>query len=108
LARILQPADFGLVAIAMTLVSVVEAALKLPLNQALLRLPVTTAAQYDTAFTLSALRGLLLTLIVVLASWPFARSYVLAPHRPRLGRGGGTVNGPWPRQPAGRTWCGES
>ena len=75
LARILQPTDFGLVAIAMTLVSIVEAALELPLNQALLRLPVITAAQYDTAFTLSALRGLLLTLIVVLASWPFAGFY---------------------------------
>lgn len=40
LARLLQPTDFGLVAIAASAVAVIELALELPLNQALLRLPV--------------------------------------------------------------------
>jgi O-antigen/teichoic acid export membrane protein len=75
LARILTPKDFGLVAIAMTVIFIVEAALELPLSQALVRLPHTTAAHYDTAFTLGFLRGLTLTSIVCLVSWPFARFY---------------------------------
>lgn len=75
LARILEPGSFGLVAIAMSVVAIVEAALELPLNQALVRLPEITRAQYDTAFTLSLLRGLLLGLILVAAAWPFAKFY---------------------------------
>ena len=75
LARILQPMDFGLVAIAMTLVTVVEAALELPVNQALVHLPSISTPQYDTAFTLSSLRGLALSGILVLGAWPFAHFY---------------------------------
>ncbi len=75
LARILLPTDFGLFAIAMSVVAVVEAALEIPLNQALLRLPVISKAQYDTAFTLSALRALLMSSILLLAAWPFAWFY---------------------------------
>lgn len=75
LARLLLPADFGLVAIAMTLVSIVEAVLELPVNQALLSLPNITTPQYDTAFTLSAARGLLLTSVLLVAAWPFSWFY---------------------------------
>jgi len=75
LARILMPTDFGLVAIAASVVAVVEAALELPVNQALLRLPVITTPQYDTAFTISLLRGLLLSVILIAGSWPFANFY---------------------------------
>jgi len=80
LARILLPKDFGLVAIAMSLVSVTEAILELPLNQALLRLTVVTKHHYDTAFTLSLLRGSALCAILVGGAWPFAHFY----HDPRL------------------------
>lgn len=75
LAHILNPRDFGLVAIAMTVIYILEAALELPVSQALVRLTTTDAAHYDTAFTLSLLRGLALALIVCLISWPFARFY---------------------------------
>jgi PST family polysaccharide transporter len=75
LARLLQPTDFGLVAIAASAVAVVETALDMPLNQALVRMPVISKAQYDTAFTLSVLRALVLTSILLLGAWPFAQFY---------------------------------
>jgi O-antigen/teichoic acid export membrane protein len=75
LAHILLPKDFGLVAIAMTVIYIIEAALELPVSQALVRLQVIEPAHYDTAFTLSLLRGLALGLIVCAVSWPFAKFY---------------------------------
>ena len=75
LARILVPADFGLVAIAASVVSIAEAALEIPVNQALVRLSAITMRQYDTAFTLSALRGLALTIALPLMAAPVASFY---------------------------------
>jgi O-antigen/teichoic acid export membrane protein len=75
LAHILRPKDFGLVAIAMTVILIVEAVLELPVSQALVRLNFVEQAQYDTAFTLSLLRGVVLGVIVCSISWPFARFY---------------------------------
>jgi O-antigen/teichoic acid export membrane protein len=75
LAHILNPKDFGLVAIAMTVIYIIEAALELPVSQALVRLSLIEPAQYDTAFTLSLLRGIALSLIVCLISWPLAHIY---------------------------------
>ena len=75
LARLLVPADFGLVAIAMTLISLVEAILELPLGAVLVSLPAIERAHLDTAFTLSLLRGLALAAIVAACAWPFAAIY---------------------------------
>jgi O-antigen/teichoic acid export membrane protein len=75
LAHLLRPKDFGLVAIAMTLIYVVEAALELPVSQALVRLSNVEPEHYDTAFTLSLGRGLALGAIVCMISWPFAHFY---------------------------------
>jgi PST family polysaccharide transporter len=75
LAHLLQPKDFGLVAIAMTVIFIVEAALELPLSQALVRLKHVEEPHYDTAFTLGLLRGLTLSTIVCLVAWPFAHFY---------------------------------
>lgn len=75
LAHVLRPRDFGLVAIAMTLIFIMEAALEMPLSQALVRLPEVDPEHYDTAFTLGLLRGLALSLILCLAGKPFAHFY---------------------------------
>jgi O-antigen/teichoic acid export membrane protein len=75
LAHILTPKDFGLVAIAMSVIFIVEATLELPISGALVRLEKIDQAHYDTAFTLSLLRGALLGLVICLISWPFARFY---------------------------------
>jgi O-antigen/teichoic acid export membrane protein len=75
LARFLGPADFGLVATAMTLIFIVEAVLELPLTSALLRLPVITPRAFSTAFTLGLLRGLLVAGLMAALAWPIARIY---------------------------------
>ncbi|SDT58290.1 lipopolysaccharide biosynthesis protein [Bradyrhizobium canariense] len=75
LARTLTPADFGLTALAMTLTVIADMVLEIPLIQALTRLDRLKKSHLDTAFTLGALRGLVLALVVLLAAWPFSRIY---------------------------------
>jgi O-antigen/teichoic acid export membrane protein len=75
LARILSPADFGLVAIAMTPIFIVEAVLEMPLIQSLVRLPRLKRDHFDTAFTLSVLRGLALAIVLAILARPFASLY---------------------------------
>jgi O-antigen/teichoic acid export membrane protein len=75
LAHVLSPRDFGLVAIAMTVIYIMEAAFELPVSQALVRLNDAGPSHYDTAFTLSLLRGAALSSIACLTSWPFAHFY---------------------------------
>src|SRR3712207_6279647 len=64
LARALSPADFGLVAVAMTLIFVVEVVSELPLSQVLVRLDNIRKSHLDTAFTLAVLRILLIAFII--------------------------------------------
>lgn len=74
-ARLLNPADFGLVAMAMTLVFIVEAVLELPINQVLVRQRTITRSQLDTAFTLALLRGCIIAAMLALAAYPFSFIY---------------------------------
>lgn len=80
LARLLTPADFGVVAVAMSLILIVEAVFELPVGQVLLVEKTINRPLLDTAFTLSIVRGLILALLVCGAAWPFAAFY----HDPRL------------------------
>jgi O-antigen/teichoic acid export membrane protein len=75
LARFLGPADFGLVATAMTMIFIVEAVLELPLTAALVRLPDISPRAYNTAFTLGLLRGILVAAIMAASSLPLANFY---------------------------------
>ncbi|WCS24355.1 lipopolysaccharide biosynthesis protein [Methylobacterium sp. NMS14P] len=75
LARVLSPADFGLTAIAASLIAIVDMVLEIPLVQALMRLPHVEKAHLDTAFTLGLLRGVVIALLLVAAAWPVARIY---------------------------------
>ncbi|MGI6244716.1 MAG: lipopolysaccharide biosynthesis protein [Pseudochelatococcus sp.] len=75
LARILTPADFGLTALAMTLIVIVDMVLEVPIVQALVRLRSFDKSHLDTGFTISLMRGLLVALIVLGAAWPFAQIY---------------------------------
>jgi PST family polysaccharide transporter len=75
LARVLDSTDFGLVALAGSIVAVSDTVLELPLNQALLRLSKIEASHYNTAFTLSVLRGLVLGAVLLLLPWPFAQFF---------------------------------
>lgn len=75
LARLLDPAAFGLVAIAMTLLLIVEAVFELPILQALVRIEVLDRGHFDTAFTLGVIRGGVLAVTMALCAWPFALIY---------------------------------
>ncbi|MDE2318556.1 MAG: lipopolysaccharide biosynthesis protein [Rhodospirillales bacterium] len=75
LARLLTPVDFGLVAIAMTMVTLLEAALELPLSQALVQLPYIEPHHFHTAFTISLLRGLVLFALCFSFAPAFAKWY---------------------------------
>lgn len=72
LARLLDPSQFGTVAMAMTLIYVVEALVELPLNQILVRLPQVTPSLLDTAFTLGLIRGSVIAFALVLLAYPYA------------------------------------
>ncbi|OWV80102.1 exopolysaccharide biosynthesis protein [Rhizobium sp. R634] len=75
LARLLSPADFGLVAIATSVLVIVETVLDLPLTQALMRQPSPSDKMFATAFTLSLLRGAAISLLMIIISWPMALIY---------------------------------
>ncbi|MDU6134717.1 oligosaccharide flippase family protein [Bradyrhizobium sp.] len=75
LGRLLSPTDFGLVAIAMSIVQILEAILELPLSLALMTLSTRTKSHFDSAFTLQLLRGLVLTGIVLAIAWPLSLVY---------------------------------
>ncbi len=75
LARFLMPADFGLVAIAMTFVTIIGSITEISLGAALVQHENPTDEHYDTAFTLSAARSVLLGLMLAALAWPFAAFY---------------------------------
>lgn len=74
LARVLLPADFGLVAIAMTYLAAFDAFSIFGLQDAIIRAPEYDRAMMDTAFTLSVLRGLANTLVIA-ATAPLAAHF---------------------------------
>jgi PST family polysaccharide transporter len=75
LGRLLSPADFGLVAIAMSVMLIVEAVSELPTAQALMRLSVLNNTHYDTGFTFAILRAFALAMTLVALAWPIAALY---------------------------------
>lgn len=79
LSRLLLPGEFGVAALAMSTIYITEAVTALPLIAAMVSSKELTREMYDTAFTLSLLRGLILGLLLVIAA--FAMSAVYADTR---------------------------
>ena len=75
LARLLTPADFGLVALALTLQAVVAAFAHLPAGSVLIFKRNPTAEHCHTAWTLGAARGILLAAVFGLSAYPFSLLY---------------------------------
>ncbi|NEW97918.1 lipopolysaccharide biosynthesis protein [Rhodopseudomonas sp. BR0G17] len=75
LGRLLTPADFGIVAIAMSVIFIVEAVMEIPIGVALVRVRNPTKRHYDTAFTVGLLRSCILMAVVIALSWPIAELY---------------------------------
>lgn len=80
LAHLLSPADFGLIALAMTTILITEVGLDLPLAQAMMRVTTITEPVLATAFTLGVIRGVFLGSLMGLVAWPLSLLY----QEPRL------------------------
>lgn len=78
LARLLVPADFGLVAMAMSFVGLVELIGAFGFDNALIQRKVLERRHYDTAFTLNVLLGLLCGLLIAAAA-PLAAAFYQEP-----------------------------
>lgn len=78
LARVLVPADFGLVAIATTYIAAFDAFSIFGLQDAIIRSPEYDRHMLDTAFTLSVVRGFLNTLIIA-GTAPIAAHFFAEP-----------------------------
>lgn len=80
LARILTPADFGLVALGTTILVIVTAVTDMSLAQALIHHQAPEDDHFHTAWTLNACRGLALAALMAAAAHPLAALYT----EPRL------------------------
>lgn len=80
LVRLLVPAEFGIVAIAMSFIQSIDQFSQIGVEEALVRLPEPNRRTYDTAFTMIALRCLLIAIIAALAAQPVANFF----NEPRL------------------------
>jgi lipopolysaccharide exporter len=72
LVRLLAPAEFGIVAIALSFIGSIDQFSQIGVEEALVRMPSPGRRTYDTAFTMIVLRCLLIAVIAVLAAWPVA------------------------------------
>jgi O-antigen/teichoic acid export membrane protein len=75
LARLLTPSDFGLVAIATSVLAVITALTNISLSTALISLPDITAEHIDTAWTLNLIRALALSVLCLACAIPMATLY---------------------------------
>lgn len=75
LARLLTPADFGLVAIATVILAIVGAVTELSLSAALIQHKNPQREHYDTAWTLNILRAAAIAVLLIAAAWPIAAGY---------------------------------
>lgn len=80
LARVLSPADFGLVGMAGSVVALVEVISRFGFDWALVRLQNPTRQHYDTAWTLRVISGLVVCTVLLIAAWPAALIF----HRPAV------------------------
>lgn len=75
LARVLTPADFGLVAMATALIAFVELFGWFGLEIALIQRPGATREHFDSAWTMNVLIGASVALVLLLSAWPLAWFY---------------------------------
>lgn len=75
LARLLEPSDFGLVALATTTLAIISSVTDISLNQALIHHRDPDDYHFHTAWTLSVIRGLVLGLLVGGCGWPMSWFY---------------------------------
>ena len=81
LVRLIAPADFGIIALATSVMQTIDGMLTLGTEEAVIRETTPNRIFYDTAFTLNLLRGLSVTILVATLAYPAAGFFA----DPRLG-----------------------
>ncbi|MFN7164065.1 MAG: oligosaccharide flippase family protein [Hyphomonas sp.] len=71
-ARLLMPEDFGLMAVAMSVLAIAGAVVELPVGIALVQMKTAEKADFDTAWTINILRGVIIAALMLAAAWPVA------------------------------------
>ena len=72
LARLLTPADFGIVALASLVVAVLDALTEFRFGQALVHYQDATIDEYNTAWTFNVMRGMVVATVLASGAWLFA------------------------------------
>lgn len=72
LVRLLAPAEFGIVAIALSFIQSIDQFSQIGVEEALIRMPAPDRRHYDTAFTMIALRCCLIAVLTAAAALPVA------------------------------------
>jgi len=72
LVRLLEPADFGLIAIATGVIASVDALSAIGVQDALIRDRNRDRALYDTGFAISLVRGVITAVLIAALAWPAA------------------------------------
>ena len=80
LVRVLAPAEFGIVAIAMSVITSIDQFSQIGVEEALVRIAAPDRRTYDTAFTMIVLRCTAVAVIAAGAAWPMALFF----NEPRL------------------------
>jgi O-antigen/teichoic acid export membrane protein len=75
LARLLTPVNFGVVAMATSLIAMLELIAAFGFDMALIQRADATRAHYDTAWTFNVVLGCALSVLMVALSWPISRFY---------------------------------
>lgn len=80
LARLLSPTDFGVVALAISFIHGLQALAELGTENAIIRADVPDRALYNTGFTINALRGVGVAIVLLIGAYPAAAFF----HNPHL------------------------
>lgn len=75
MARILSPADFGVVAIAMVVIAFLNIFSTMGIGPAIIQKKDLTQEDLDNIFSFSVYLGIVLSLLLLFASWPIAHYY---------------------------------
>jgi PST family polysaccharide transporter len=75
LARLLTPEDFGLVAIASVIATLLQSMVQIPVSQALIAIEKPIKEHFDTAFTINIIRTSLISLVLLTLALPIANFY---------------------------------
>ena len=74
-ARLLMPEDMGIIYMAMGMMAIIGSLTDLPVAMALIQIKDPTKKDFDTAFTMQFIRGMVVATTVTLMAWPISQIF---------------------------------